>query len=181
MIPSSRATSRRCIGGGIGLSPPWSGRPPSAQEAGRATTGRLPTALAACGLVGREAEVAQVQACLERARGGQRQVLFVTGEAGIGKTALVEACVTALAAPETAWMGWGQCVEPMGRGRDICRCSKPWVACAGGLRGRRCSASCASGRPPGWLSSRVCCRRPTGPPAAPHPGGDARAHAPGAG
>jgi AAA ATPase domain/Transcriptional regulatory protein, C terminal len=59
-------------------------------------------------LVGREAEMAQIQAYLERARCGQRQVLFMSGEAGIGKTTLVEACVAALGAPETAWMGWGQ-------------------------------------------------------------------------
>ena len=74
------------------------------------------TLLQAARLVGREAEVAQVQAYLERASGGQRQVLFVTGEAGMGKTALVEACVTALAARKTAWIGWGQCVEHYGPG-----------------------------------------------------------------
>jgi DNA-binding winged helix-turn-helix (wHTH) protein/predicted ATPase len=68
------------------------------------------------GLVGREAEMAQVQACLERARRGERQVLFITGEAGIGKTALVEACVTALPAQETPWVGWGQCVDAYGPG-----------------------------------------------------------------
>jgi predicted ATPase/DNA-binding winged helix-turn-helix (wHTH) protein len=72
--------------------------------------------LSTTSLVGRETELAQVQACLERAQRGQRQVLFVTGEAGIGKTALVEACVTALAAQETAWIGWGQCVEHYGPG-----------------------------------------------------------------
>ncbi|MGH8065947.1 MAG: AAA family ATPase [Candidatus Entotheonellia bacterium] len=68
-------------------------------------------------LVGREVELAQVQAYLERAQHGQRQVLFVTGEAGIGKTALVEACVSALEG-ETACIGWGQCVESYGPGTE---------------------------------------------------------------
>ena len=48
--------------------------------------------------------------------GGQRQVLFITGEAGIGKTALVEACVAGLEAQEVGWVGWGQCVEAYGPG-----------------------------------------------------------------
>lgn len=71
---------------------------------------------AAPGLVGRAAEVAQVQACLARAWGGQRQVLFVTGEAGIGKTTLVEACVQEVEAHGGSWVGWGQCVEAYGPG-----------------------------------------------------------------
>jgi DNA-binding winged helix-turn-helix (wHTH) protein/predicted ATPase len=68
------------------------------------------------GLVGRDAEMAHVLACLERARGSQRQVLFVSGEAGIGKTTLIEACFGALAEPAAAWIGWGQCVEHYGPG-----------------------------------------------------------------
>jgi hypothetical protein len=67
-------------------------------------------------LVGREAEVAQVRGCLERARRGQRQVLFVTGEAGIGKTTLVEAGITALVTEALDWIGWGQWVESYGPG-----------------------------------------------------------------
>ena len=77
---------------------------------------RLPASPAPPGMVGREIEVAQVQACLERARHGQRQVLFVTGEAGIGKTTLVEACVQEVEAPAAGWVGWGQCVEAYGPG-----------------------------------------------------------------
>src|SRR5262245_22792976 len=76
----------------------------------------LPAVPTPLGLVGRAAEVTQVQACLERARRGQRQVLFVTGEAGIGKTTLVEACVQAVAAHGGDWVGWGQCVDAYGPG-----------------------------------------------------------------
>src|SRR5262245_10671301 len=42
-------------------------------------------------LVGREAELARLHARLAAALSGQRQLVFVTGEPGIGKTAVVEA------------------------------------------------------------------------------------------
>jgi type IV secretory pathway ATPase VirB11/archaellum biosynthesis ATPase len=42
-------------------------------------------------LVGRETELAQLHQWLEKALNGERQLVFVTGEPGIGKTALVEA------------------------------------------------------------------------------------------
>ena len=42
-------------------------------------------------LVGREAELTQLHGWLEKALHGDRQVVFVTGEPGIGKTALMEA------------------------------------------------------------------------------------------
>jgi predicted ATPase len=45
----------------------------------------------ATGLVGRESELAQLQSWLDKALNGERQIVFVTGEPGIGKTALVEA------------------------------------------------------------------------------------------
>src|SRR3954451_3573899 len=45
---------------------------------------------AAANIVGRDAAIAQLHYHLEMARTGQRQVIFVTGEAGIGKTTLVE-------------------------------------------------------------------------------------------
>ena len=42
-------------------------------------------------LVGRGTELARLHAWLEKALGGERQIVFITGEPGIGKTALVEA------------------------------------------------------------------------------------------
>jgi predicted ATPase/DNA-binding winged helix-turn-helix (wHTH) protein len=68
------------------------------------------------GLVGRDAEMARLHAVLERVQGGQRQVLFVTGEAGIGKTTLVEAWVATLNLQAAGRVGWGQCVDACGAG-----------------------------------------------------------------
>ena len=40
--------------------------------------------------VGRQAELRRLHECLRRARQGERQLVFITGEAGIGKTTLLE-------------------------------------------------------------------------------------------
>jgi predicted ATPase len=67
-------------------------------------------------LVGRDTELTQLQALCDTALTGRRQLVFVTGEAGVGKTALVEHF---LARPQTAEPGriaWGQCIEHYGAG-----------------------------------------------------------------
>jgi predicted ATPase/DNA-binding winged helix-turn-helix (wHTH) protein len=66
-------------------------------------------------LVGREAELGRLRDRLERARAGQRQLIFVTGEPGMGKTALVEAFLADI--EETGLrVARGQCVEQYGAG-----------------------------------------------------------------
>src|SRR5712692_7451693 len=67
-------------------------------------------------LVGREAELRQLQGWLEQALAGHRQVVFVTGEPGIGKTTLVEAFVERVVRPRGCWIGQGQCIEHFGTG-----------------------------------------------------------------
>jgi DNA-binding winged helix-turn-helix (wHTH) protein/predicted ATPase len=67
-------------------------------------------------IVGRAAELAQLHAWRAQARQGGRQTVFVTGEAGMGKTALVDAFLAEVAAAQTAWIGRGQCVDHYGAG-----------------------------------------------------------------
>jgi hypothetical protein len=67
-------------------------------------------------LVGRTAEVAQLQACFAQAQQGVRQIVFVTGEAGVGKTTVVDTVVHQLAVAEALWLGRGQCIEHYGAG-----------------------------------------------------------------
>ena len=43
-------------------------------------------------------------------------MVFLTGEAGIGKTTLVDAFVAQVAATEEVWLGQGQCIEQYGAG-----------------------------------------------------------------
>jgi DNA-binding winged helix-turn-helix (wHTH) protein/tetratricopeptide (TPR) repeat protein len=61
--------------------------------------------------VGREHEVAQLQAWYERVQQGERQIIFVSGEAGIGKTTLVEHVLAQVQAWRPVRIGYGHCVE----------------------------------------------------------------------
>jgi DNA-binding winged helix-turn-helix (wHTH) protein len=47
-------------------------------------------------VVGRETDLAQLHNWLEKALNGERQIVFVTGEAGIGKTTVVEAFLSGI-------------------------------------------------------------------------------------
>jgi predicted ATPase len=71
---------------------------------------------AAAPLVGRKAELTRLHARLAKALAGRRQVVFVTGEAGIGKTALVETFLAQVADTNALRIGFGQCVEQYGAG-----------------------------------------------------------------
>jgi DNA-binding winged helix-turn-helix (wHTH) protein/predicted ATPase len=66
-------------------------------------------------LVGREAELAHLQDLLQEALAGRRRLVFVTGEAGIGKTTLIETFLARIGAEE-ARVARGQCVEQYGAG-----------------------------------------------------------------
>jgi len=67
-------------------------------------------------MVAREAELVQLAQWWEQARQGRRQVVFITGEAGIGKTTLVDAFVARVASIAPVWIGRGQCIEQHGVG-----------------------------------------------------------------
>ncbi|MEU8581272.1 BTAD domain-containing putative transcriptional regulator [Streptomyces abikoensis] len=72
-----------------------------------------PTVLTANRLLGRDEELAGLAAAADRARGGRAQVVVVSGEAGIGKSSLLEAAVRQL--PGQGWLvGSGQCPETDG-------------------------------------------------------------------
>ena len=70
-------------------------------------------------VLGREAELARLQAWWELALAGQRQVVFVTGEAGIGKTTLAEAFLKTAAAIPGVCVARGQCLEHYGAGEPF--------------------------------------------------------------
>ncbi len=66
-------------------------------------------------LVGREKELATLHSLFEKALAGGRQIVFVTGEPGIGKTTLVEAFLLGIRG-QGLGLGRGQCVEQHGAG-----------------------------------------------------------------
>jgi DNA-binding winged helix-turn-helix (wHTH) protein/tetratricopeptide (TPR) repeat protein len=67
-------------------------------------------------IVGRATELAQLQQRWVQACQGVRQVVFISGEAGIGKTTLVDTFVAQIAAAQGIWLGRGQCIEQHGTG-----------------------------------------------------------------
>src|SRR5712692_10527108 len=64
--------------------------------------------------VGRAQELARLHAAFARAQRGERQLTFVSGEAGIGKTTLVDCFLAQARASGHVWIGRGQCIEQQG-------------------------------------------------------------------
>jgi DNA-binding winged helix-turn-helix (wHTH) protein/predicted ATPase len=66
------------------------------------------------GVVGRDEALSRMDVWLEKMLRGERQIVFVTGEAGIGKTALVDTFVRRIATDRNIRIGRGQCLEQYG-------------------------------------------------------------------
>jgi DNA-binding winged helix-turn-helix (wHTH) protein/predicted ATPase len=83
------------------------------------------------GFVGRAVALSRMHGWLERVLGGERQVVFVTGEAGIGKTTLLDTFARSVAADRSLRICSGQCLEQYGTSeaylpvleamRELCR------------------------------------------------------------
>lgn len=69
-------------------------------------------------LMGREEELASLAAHLRLAHGGSRQVVFLCGETGIGKTALLEAFCAGAQRDAATVVGVGQCVQGFAARQD---------------------------------------------------------------
>jgi DNA-binding winged helix-turn-helix (wHTH) protein/tetratricopeptide (TPR) repeat protein len=67
-------------------------------------------------LVGRDGVIAQLHQWLAHVRQGARQIVWLTGEPGMGKTAVVNAFVAQAAATGDLWLAQGQCIEHYGAG-----------------------------------------------------------------
>jgi DNA-binding winged helix-turn-helix (wHTH) protein/tetratricopeptide (TPR) repeat protein len=65
-------------------------------------------------IVGRDQVLLEMRTWLEKMRRGERQIVFVTGEAGIGKTAVVDAFAESIASDDGIRIGRGQCLEQYG-------------------------------------------------------------------
>jgi predicted ATPase/DNA-binding winged helix-turn-helix (wHTH) protein len=67
-------------------------------------------------VVGRDAELILLNEWFGKARRGHRQIAFVTGEPGIGKTTVVEMFLARVRTEKRARIGRGQCIEQYGVG-----------------------------------------------------------------
>ncbi len=65
-------------------------------------------------VVGRQPGLALLDGCLQAALGGRRQVIFVTGEAGIGKTTLIDIFQQQAVRHPDLRIARGQCIEGFG-------------------------------------------------------------------
>ena len=92
-------------------------RPPKRGESGRLVL-HAPTSSSyrPAGFVGRKSALARLRALLATVRNGERQIVFVTGEAGIGKTSLVEVFLQEAVSDPRVLIGRGQCLEQYGSG-----------------------------------------------------------------
>jgi DNA-binding winged helix-turn-helix (wHTH) protein/tetratricopeptide (TPR) repeat protein len=84
-------------------------------------------------LVGRDQELARLQDALEAALARQRRAVFVTGEAGVGKTSLVEAFVAQVRDNAALLIARGFCLEHRGAGEPY----MPVLEALGRLCGER--------------------------------------------
>src|SRR5262249_56117348 len=70
-------------------------------------------------VVGRAAPLAELERWAARAQQGDRQLVFVTGEPGIGKTTIVDLVLDRIAATGPVAIGRGQCLAQTGAGQAL--------------------------------------------------------------
>jgi len=99
--------------------------------------------------VGREEELSRLRDALASSLNGARELVFVSGEAGIGKTTLVQAFVEE-AADEKVLVGLGQCVEQHGAGEGYLPVLDALSRLCRGTEGDRLLAVLRA-RAPSWL------------------------------
>src|SRR5215831_5986132 len=75
-----------------------------------------PPPLTAGPIVGRQQEVARLEDWFQRAAAGTRQLVFVSGDVGIGKTTVVDRFLAHCAAGNAGRIGRGQCAAHYGEG-----------------------------------------------------------------
>ncbi len=73
-----------------------------------------PTPVAPSALVGRDGELARLHREAQRAFAGERRAVFITGEAGIGKTALAAGFCQQLQGSQAILQARGQCIQGIG-------------------------------------------------------------------
>jgi tetratricopeptide (TPR) repeat protein len=67
-------------------------------------------------IVGRQHEVDVLEAWFRRAAGGDRQLVFLSGEAGVGKSTVLDLWLSRLTEKSEVWVARGQCSQYYGEG-----------------------------------------------------------------
>ena len=85
-------------------------------------------------LVGRVAEFGELAHAFDQARSGRRQIVFVTGEPGIGKSSLADAFLEQVRTSQTVKIAHGQCLDHHGVGEPYLPLIEALTRLAGGAR-----------------------------------------------
>jgi predicted ATPase len=119
----------------------------------------IPSPINAPSIFGREAELAQLISQFDLLANGERRLVFVCGEAGIGKTALVDAFCRQVHSAQSARVARGQCVQGIGCKEEyypVTEALSQLCAAPHGEPARRILARMA----PAWLSLQPESRQP---------------------
>lgn len=105
-------------------------------------------------LIGRDAELVTLSGHFAAARKGQRSTVFLTGDAGIGKTALIDAlCARVSSERGTARIARGQCIEGFG-GKEALYPVREALASLYAAGDEKMRAALAAAIP-GWFSNAI--------------------------
>ena len=103
------------------------------------------------GLVGRTAELAELARALDQARSRRRQLVFVTGGPGIGKSSLADAFLEQLRGAHAARIAHGQCLDHHGVGEPYLPLIEALTRLAGASDGAAVKKILAA-HAPSWLA-----------------------------
>ncbi len=144
-----RELERRILQQDPGLAPTGRTTPPAVAD--RVSLSPLVRVASPQAVVGRERDLAHLRRLFGEAMGAMRRIVFVTGEAGIGKTTLAEAFLVEAAASPEVLFARGQCIEHRGAGEPYL----PFLEALGRLGGQVPDGGLVellSRRAPTWLA-----------------------------
>ena len=102
-------------------------------------------------LVGRVAEFGELAHAFDQARSGRRQIVFISGEPGIGKSSLADAFLEQLPARQSVRIAYGQCLDHHGVGEPYLPLIEALTRLAGDTDGAAVK-EILSTQAPSWLS-----------------------------
>ncbi len=102
-------------------------------------------------LVGRVAEFGELARAFDQARSGRRQIVFISGEPGIGKSTLADVFLEQLRTSQTVRIADGQCLDHHGVGEPYLPLIEALTRLAGGAHGALVK-EILSAQAPSWLA-----------------------------